>query len=300
MPLFALISGYLFFWSMRRKGLVLFKKQILSLLVPIAVWKGLETLARGVVSTFRGTLNITDLLLEYFSALPDAFWFLWAMFWCSMVVLIVEKALHGKWWIYLVLLVSMLFIPSVHNIHLYVYMYPYFVVGFLIHKRNILDGKEWPLKRYTILCGALIVTFAILFIFYDRSSFVYTTKISLLRADNAATQLGINLYRWLIGFIGSSMVILIVKMIYERCSKSIFIKVGTALGQSSLGIYILNSYTNTYILPMMTAWAMPNIVIWMTETAVSMAIYFLCVWVIRKISIANRLLLGGRSSGKGI
>lgn len=93
MPLFALISGYLFFWSMRRNGLELLKKQIVSLLVPIAVWKGLEALARGVVSIFRGTFSITKFLSDYFSALPDAFWFLWAMFWCSMIVLIVEKVL---------------------------------------------------------------------------------------------------------------------------------------------------------------------------------------------------------------
>lgn len=295
MPLFALISGYLFFWSIRRRGLELLKKQILSLLVPIAVWKGLETLARGVVSTFRGTLNITELLSEYFSALPDAFWFLWAMFWCSMVVLIVEKALHGKWWIYLVPLVSMLFIPPVHNIHLYVYMYPYFVVGFLFHKRNILDGKEWTLKRYAIVCGALIVVFAILFIFYNRSSFIYTTKISLLRADNAATQLGIDLYRWLIGFIGSSMVILIVKMIYERCSKSIFVKVGAALGQISLGIYILNSYTSNFMLLRLTSSFPPNVVIWIFETAFSLILYYMVIWAIRKIPIANKFLLGWRS-----
>lgn len=176
-------------------------------------------------------------------------------------------------------------------------MYPYFAAGFMLHKimensGNKLDDIVSSKKYVITLMSAAI--FVVLFIFFNHDSYIYTTHISLLEADNAIVQFGIDVYRWIIGIAGSVFVIMLCKIVYEKIMNSKATRCVVALGQISLGIYILNSYTNTYILAKITPWATPNMVIWIVETAASIAIYFLCTWVIRKIPIANRLMFGGR------
>ena len=319
MPLFALLSGYLFFWSMKKPTQQIFMKRLSSLLLPIVSWVTLEYAGRAAIKMIRHDFGIVEFAHSYGGKLLISFWFLWAIFWCSLIVLLVEKEFKGKSWIYGALLIPMLFFTSKFNAHLYVYIYPYFVAGFLFNKfkgniyyRNIVK-KDW----YAL--AVAIITFVVLFIFYGHDSYIYKSGISLL-GEKGFVQLGIDIYRWTSGLVGSIMVIVLCKMICDRWigtgGKGFGIGVnefktrtkvfesgaktfGTVFkliayfGQISLGIYILNSYVNMVLLKVTKNFS-PNPLIWILETVVSMSVYVIVVEIMKRAPAAKKLLLGGR------
>ena len=66
------------------------------------------------------------------------------------------------------------------------------------------------------------------------------------------------------------------------------------LGRISLGIYILNTYTNSYVLQRITKTIEANALIWIVETVISIALYGIVIELIKKVPIGRKLLLGGR------
>ena len=297
MPLFALISGYLFFWTMRKTVNDVLKSRLIALILPIFCWVTMENIGKGVLLASRNQFVLETFIHNYVSSFLYEFWFLWAIFWCSMIVLIVENislefknVLGGG--IYVLIWILSFWVPRKLNIHMYAFMYPYFIAGFLFNKFDGIALYRKYVKKDWKVFAILVVAFTVLFAFYNYDSFIYTTAISVL-GENGFSQIGIDLYRWEIGFIGSFMVILACKMISGRWS-SVEIKVIAYLGQISLGVYILNSYFNLYVVRKITSSIQPSLFIWIVETILSMSLYIIFIEVIRRIPLANKLLLGGR------
>lgn len=93
---------------------------------------------------------------------------------------------------------------------------------------------------------------------------------------------------------GSIIIISISKRICERNQK--FTYFVAFLGRISIGIYIINSYMNSYITIKITKNFLPNYVIWIIETIVSIIIYITIIKVIQKFPRLDSLLFGGRTS----
>lgn len=110
----------------------IFKLKILQLLLPIITWKTLELSVKGIADILERTFELQLWIKEYVNSVLFDFWFLWAIFWCSLIVLLLEKMARGKIWIYLALIVLMLLLPTKLHSYLYIYIYPYFVIGFFI------------------------------------------------------------------------------------------------------------------------------------------------------------------------
>lgn len=293
MPLFALISGYLFFWSMKKPTRSVLKKRLTSLLLPIFCWVTLECAGRGVIQEIKHRSAPISYIQFYADKLLGSLWFLWAIFWCSLIVLLVDKIFKGRVWIYGVILGLLLFTPAEYNFHMYAYLCPYFVSGYLFNKYNGMNLYDKKVKKDWYALAASGVAFVILFIFYGHDSYIYTTGISVLGENNVIKQLGIDIYRWTIGFAGSVAVIILCKMICEKW-KDAGVHLFAYFGQISLGIYILNSYVNSYVLRRITGSFSPNVLIWILETVVSMAVYAAAVEIMKQIPVAKKLLLGGR------
>ena len=293
MPLFALLSGYLFFCSIKKSVKTVLKTRLTSLLLPIVCWVALEYIVKLIILLILCRFNIISFMHDFVSSAVYRLWFLWAIFWCSMIVLLVEKIFKGRVWIYIVIMFLLLFIPAKYNTQMYVYMYPYFVAGFLFNK---FEGKNWYnriVKKDWIALAVAGVVFVVLFLFYDHDSYIYTTGINILAKRSVLLQLGIDIYRWIIGFVGSAFVIVLCKMICDK-GQGYGVKLFAYFGQISLGIYILNSYVNSYVLQRITRNFSPNVFIWIVETIVSMVFYAVAVEIIKKVPAANKLLLGGR------
>lgn len=297
MPLFALLSGYLFFWSLKKSVKDVLKRRMISLVLPIFCWVTLEHIGKGAVLAARNEFSFWTFIHHYVSSFVHDFWFLWAIFWCSMIVLLVEKwgkceAHKSRVWRYGLIMLLALFAPTTLNAHMYAFMYPFFVAGFLFNKFNGAGWYKKYVKKDLYALAIAVIAFIVLFIFYSRDSYIYTTAISLL-GKNGMAQIGIDIYRWASGLAGSLVVILVCKMISDR-RKGIGVMLFVYFGQISLGIYILNSYVNSYVLKELTSSFSPNGFIWIVETIVSMVTYAIAVEIIRRIPITAKLLLGGR------
>ena len=135
MPLFMLVSGYLFYGSVVhhswRQNL---KTRFSKLMLPIILWNTIYLVIANVITLLEGKeIPWSAELLSYFSAL----WFLWAIFWCSLIVLFVVRWFRDNILVYIILWSLMLFLPGLYGINLYVYMYPFFVVGYLWNRFHI-------------------------------------------------------------------------------------------------------------------------------------------------------------------
>lgn len=207
-------------------------------------------------------------------------------------MLFVEKILKGCVWIYGLIMILILFTPAVLNLHMYAYMYPYFVAGFVFNKFNGTSISQRIIKKDWYALAVDIIIFAILFLFYERDSYIYTTGINILGENGVLVQLRIDVYRWIIGFVGATAVILFCMMLCKKY-QGVGVKLFAYFGQISLGIYIINQYTNG-ILCRIAIMFSPNVSIWFAETAISMGVYIVVVEILKRIPTTKKLLLGGR------
>lgn len=216
MPLFMLVSGYLFWGSANRHSA---KKNVRSrisgLLVPIFSWNTLNLLLLDVTKLIKGdTISIGGNIQSYLSAT----WFLWSIFWCSLIVLIVRRFLHDTPIVYILLSFMLLFLPNTHGIPYHVYMYPYFVIGYFWNKINGSNAFEvMSFKRKLCVCLISIILFLILLFMYTKDDYIYTSGTCIFQHPTFMYSLLLtDLYRYIIGLVGSVSVLIIVRLSYKK------------------------------------------------------------------------------------
>ncbi len=292
MPLFMLISGYFFNYSLGKRS---YKTIILSrlrvLILPIISWNAIYYFAHYIYN-FQNISFLYE-LKHYISSVFMSFWFLWAVFWNSLVLIIVRKYLKDNPIVYILIFIVLLFIPDSYNLSLYKFMYPYYVIGYYFNKINGLDLlKKLKVNQIsqTFLVG---VVFVALFLFYKRETFIYVSGHTLI-GSGSMDKLIIIAYRFIIGIIGSTFIILILNTIYKHFAVARkILKLFVVFGIESLGIYIVSNYLNI-ILTRIT----PDLTLnyWIT-IGESLAIIIVSLGIIKIIKLnrfSNLLLLGGR------
>ena len=186
----------------------------------------------------------------------------------------------------------MMFLPDYINFEYYKFMYPFFAGAYLFHKEGILDKlreKGWTLK-IGIASGIIWI---ILLQYYNYDSYIYISGFTVL-GENPMRQIGIDLFRTIIGFAGSIAVIGIVYLIY--CVRITPINRGLAcIGRNTIAIYIVSSYINSLVLAKVTAGidGYHSLYI-LIETIIIIGVCMLFSWCCRKIPLLDKLLLGGR------
>ena len=289
MPLFMLISGFLFYYAVSKRNFFeIVKSRFITLIIPIAIWTILFFVTLNLAKqNFSMLLNIKELIITGLHTL----WFLWAVFYCSFSVIIIRKFFKDSIIMYLLIFLVMFFIPNIFNFHLYSYMYPYFVVGYFYNKYE--KKVQISKKMYTYVCIVSTVLYTVLTFFYNRDSYIYTSRYSIL-GTNWSNQLLIDIYRTVIGFVGSIFVISLLKLIYPFLSKYIIEPVAK-LGVNSLGLYVLSGYIATYVLPPLTS-GLTGVNYWVIslETVATIVFCYYFTELIKKSKIASFLLLGGR------
>ena len=94
-------------------------------------------------------------------------------------------------------------------------MYPFFVGGYLFaENEEAIKAKLAGIGNGILLISTLAV-YGVLFLFWNYDSFIYTSGYTLLGRSDALRQFGIDCYRTVIGFVGSMVIILAVKWIYD-------------------------------------------------------------------------------------
>ena len=281
-----MISGYLFAFTIIKHDLkYIVTSKIRSLLVPIITWGTLKNIY-SIVTT--RSFSPIECLTEYLTSL----WFLWAVLICSAIVLFVNKAFKDASWIYLTIIMASLFIPDGNNASLYVFVFPYFVAGYYWSKLQIETKKSFDVRVYYLMIVAAL--YVVLFLFYGKNSFVYTSGTWLLNKDRSiSTQIGIDLYRWAIGFVGSVMTILLLEIGGKYFHVKIK-KILESLGKSTLGIYIIDVPFSEYILKRLCAGFHLNYALIAGETVFAILVAYILIRIIKHFPVLDKLMLGGK------
>ena len=209
MPLFMLISGFLFGYSVVRQSWTgIISSRMKTLIIPILLWS-LVPFTYSIIEPINNSQEIGLLFMikKYISVTLGNLWFLWAIFCCSLIVVIVRQFFHDSRWVYFFVFVLTFVVPDYLNLSLYKSMYVYFVLGYFYNK----DGLQYRIKNIYSNNGALIasgILFAVLLLFYNRDSYIYTTGYYILYST-PLKQLGIDLFRFMIGLVGSIFILLI-------------------------------------------------------------------------------------------
>ncbi|NLL79210.1 MAG: acyltransferase family protein [Clostridiales bacterium] len=276
MPLFMLLSGYLAWGSLERAETVpdrirLLKRRSAGLLLPIAIWTLLEKIYAFVFNRIMGYPNPSFMtqMSDYLKSFLTNFWFLWAVFWCFLIVYIMHYYLHDSIPLYVLGFLALFFLPDGMGLGAYKYMLPYYIAAFYFHGMLLQNtfacapgdsassgqaaGQNGSrlCQLFTLLyrhpLSLLLVSgglFLFLFSFYTESSFIYLSGYKLIGKD-ITTQLFIDLHRTLIGFAGCVFFILLWKSIMQKLPDYRF-PVMTLLGRNSLGIYLTSGYLTLF------------------------------------------------------
>ncbi len=246
MPLFMLVSGYLFFYSFSKrdlKSLLIHKTQ--SLLQPIVfcsifnffVTTVLFSVSNGSFSAIFGG--------EWIGSITSL-WFLWSVLIASLICSVICKMCNKVWIQIALFFVAIPIVAIFPNMNLNLYMYPYFVLGFYFAKyKNKIPNTIINMKYVSL------PLFPVLMLFFEKKHFIYTTGIFPYNNYSAAQMLVIDAYRWLIGLVGSIFAITILHIIYKhftlKCSKPVISTALAKLGKCSIKIY-------TFSVPFLSAY----------------------------------------------
>ncbi len=239
MPLFMLISGYLFFYSFIKRGfkeLLVYKTQ--ALIQPIVFC----TLLNCIITTLLidDTPGILDNIFDgsWLNSITSL-WFLWSILAASLAMAVAGKV-HNN--ILVQILVLIAFVPIISllpNADMILFMYPYFIVGFYFAK-----FKEKLMPIANKLKYLSLPAFPILICFFEKKHYIYTTGLFFDRSCSFVDMIPIHAFRLLIGFVGSFFVLTILRMIYQLIAvywqKAYLFRGLSILGKYSLQIYTLS------------------------------------------------------------
>ena len=245
MPLFMLVSGYLFFFSYQKRDLkTLLVHRTQSMLHPIVFGSMLDMvlmLLPTMILHGQGQLTNGSLFNGLYS-----FWFLWCVLSASTAVALAGKSTDNPV-LRLLLMISGVFLVALFPENQYhVYMYPYFVAGFYygMYRDKI---PAWIKK-----CAWLsLAVFPMMLPSYEIWHLIYTSPVYYPGMD-LMTMVKLNSFRWLIGFAGSLFVLVITDAIVKwfdarKRMPAVLVMLGT-LGENSLAIYCLSlSFLSYYL-----------------------------------------------------
>lgn len=299
MPLFMMISGYLSWGSMQRadtkeKRRGLLRRRVITLLSPIFLWTAIDYVGILITIHIRGEAQPEAIIFVYFYNALNNFWFLWAVFWCFLIVYVMYYFFENSIVLYLLGFAALFFMPDGLGLGAYKYMLPYFVASFYGHKYIEKQGKFARSLIKPWIVAALGVVFAVMFLFFDEKAFIYLTGYKLI-GKLVIEQLAIDLYRTTIGFVGSIFFIILWYCISEHFLLEY--RFLTALGTNSMGIYILSGYLIVLVVRRFTFTGRPPYIINLLE----MVVVLLAAWGLTRLFgrvRGLRLLVGKYEGGK--
>lgn len=174
-------------------------------------------------------------------------------------------------------------------------MYPYFVLGYLCNKYKLNDRYSKVYKNtYSLLVIGAI--YFVMLSFFGNEIYIYVSGYTII-GKNIINQLGIDLFRFSIGLVGSVFILIALYKLYinqtfnKLLHKNNFI---ITIGQSTLGIYIISDFINLYVLSrVMKTMDGINYMAILVETILVLLTSIVAIKIIKKNNILNRLLLGG-------
>ena len=305
MPLFMLISGYFAWYSMekaheRKEQWRLLGRRSLTLLLPILAWTIFDSFLVLALDGWENPVfrSVFVFCKDFAVRLVSNGWFLWAVFWCFLIVFFMHFYLRDSIILYIAGFLALFVIPDGLGLSAYKFMLPYFISGFYFHRfrkgklyqEKFLCVKDW---MWIVLFGAV---FVLLFLFFDEYSMIYLSGYKLYGKD-VLRQLRIDCYRTLIGFVGSGFFILVWRKIIKIAENYSF-PVLCAFGRNSLGIYMISGEICLFVGLEMRGILFPNHLLNLAETVVVVGMAYVLTVFLEKIPVL-RCLVGRQRRKNG-
>lgn len=225
MPLFFIISGYLFEQKLSKPITETTIKLFKRLLIPNILWGIMLT---SITSAFfHKPISTTGIL--------NAFWFLYTLFFVSFGYLIASKICPFSIIITLSLTFLVLLLPGCEFIK---FATPFFGLGMICGNKNIINKH---LNNSILIFGSIFIL-VLYMIFWRGDEYVY---ISPAPSITIASTTGWRewLYRIIFGSIISILIILVLKKI--QCNRSFICNHLIFFSRHSLGIYVTHLFLFT-------------------------------------------------------
>ena len=293
MPLFMLLCGYFFAHTIARKSwqeTLITKAK--SLLLPILVWSvvPIGVFVSKLLKGLAAELTTGEIIENIIHTITNNLWFLWAILYNIVIVLLVNRLFKDNLWVYGAIFILQFFLPDA--LHLYCFMYPYFVLGYLYNKQfknSTTTAKALHIKNRRYLHIATGVVFIAMLCMFSQENYIYTSKYNILNG-NPLRQLYIDIFRFAIGLVGSLFMLLTIKYLFERIGERRGVLV--YLGKATMGIYIISSYLNPLLLDICRKLGGCNYLYIAIESAVIIALSLSFMLLIKRSRVASRILLG--------
>lgn len=241
MPLFMFLSGYVSHSSLSASVKTFLTKKCKQLLLPAIVWSFIYLVCK--MATGREEFCLSTLLTKYIYAI-EGYWFVIALFSCFIflrLVLYGNMLLGNRNKVELYLVITSVFVVLLlpHNslfVHMCIIfvkpMYPFFCLGYLCNKHDVINRFVYNKKMLFLVCTVLYVMACFM---ATRDSFIYYLDLDFWN----------NRYIWkdysrLLFFVTSAVCgIIILFNMSETLLKNIRTEYIVEIGKYSLGIYLL-------------------------------------------------------------
>ena len=246
MPLFMLISGYLFYFSFEKRS----TKELLihrcGGLIQTIVLFGIFSyfMTTGLFYVIKG--NFLALFGGNWLSSLSNLWFFWSVLSASLVVGFVCKKTEKIGLQVLLLTVGSIIVLLFPNGTNNLFMYPYYILGFYFAKYKDFIPKKMMHIKYVSL-----VIFPIMLLFFEKRHYIYTSGL-FGNSYSLLQYIEIDLFRWAIGLIGSTFVFVLIELLYNfaiaRHSQFFIFKLTSYLGEKSLQVYALSTvFLSSYL-----------------------------------------------------
>ena len=290
MSCFMVIGGYLFYFAIELKSVwdVILGK-IRTLIVPIFSFALIVWLLQ-----IHADYSFVDQIRNYLSCTRFTLWFLWALFYCSMGVLLVNKIANDNLIVYLVLIIGSFLTPDKWFFELYKFMFPCFLFGYYANKNKWVETFKKNIK--IIACVTVVLYVLAMFAYYNVDTYVYMSGSYILSKGMVNWhQLFINVYRTLVGICGSVAFVSLMFLVYNALKdNNRLVKHLTTLGAMTMGIYCFQNYFWQLYDGYVPWFVEPAIVNQLFTFAVSLAVSYTLTWLVSRVKVLNLLFLGGR------
>ena len=206
--------------------------------------------------------------------------------------------------LYVLIAIITLFIPTKYGFHKYIFMYPYFVVGYLWNKYSFNKHYSCLLskRKEMVLFLGVLISFLLLLSKYSYEDYIYTTMTSVIKKASNGTfffsrqQLIIDLFRFTIGFIGSATILLLIKIFMDIYKSDKYYcpltRICSALGRNALGMYIIGGVIQMYFLPMIPFRNELGYVAIVLESIIVLFVAYFLSKLIKAFKTTNNLFFG--------
>lgn len=242
MPLFMIISGYLFYHSNKNNFKTLAASKLIAIGIPMITFNSLCDLF--LYASYLKNGDIIHCLRQFASSTMDggAMWYLFSILLNMAIVGITTRVIKDKrtqYACFFILFASSFFIPDTIIRFEHKNMFPFFITGYCL--------KEYNISLYTGSKNMFYLVFLSLFsvlaiAWFDKDTYIYTSGFCIV--GDYSNQLFINIKRILIGLVVSYTFMQIVHIITTSMSRHLNIL--NHLGRTSLFIYGSNIAFDIY------------------------------------------------------